>query len=141
MTVKEYLQQYADAVRIAERLKTEYKDELDQIDNIRSALGGDGLPKGGGISKTVEERAIRLADKALEYKQAELDAIRIRQEIFDAISAVPGEKGDVLYERYINLKSWGEVAKTVGYSKSRTHDLHNEALTLVKVRTQSDTHS
>ena len=132
MTAKEYLQQYADAVRIAQRLKTEYEDELDQIDNIRSALGGDGLPKGGGISKTVEERAIRLADKALEWKHAELDAIRIRQEIFETIMSVPGAEGDVLYERYINLKSWSKVAQTIGYSKRQACNLERRGLELVK---------
>lgn len=138
MTAKEYLQQYEDAVRIANRLKTEYEKEVEQIDSIRSALGGDGTPRGGGISRVVENRAIKLADKALELKQAELDAIRIRQEVFDVIREIPGEKGDVLYERYINLKSWSQVARAVGYSKSRTHDLHREALDLIKVRTQSD---
>ena len=139
MTAKEYLQQYAEAVRAVRRLQFEYQEELYLIDNVRSTLGGDGTPRSNAISKSVEEKAIRLADKALELKQAELDAIRIRQEVFDAISEIPEEKGDVLYERYINLKSWSEVAKAVGYSKSRTHDIHNEALQLVKVRTQSDT--
>ena len=139
MTAKEYLQQYDNAVRIARLLKREYEKELDLIDNVRSALGGDGQPRSGSVSKPVEETAIRLADKALAWKQAELDAIRIRQEVFDVIREVPGEKGDVLYERYINLKSWSEVARSVGFSKSRTHDLHNEALKFLKVRTQSDT--
>ena len=138
MTAKEYLQQYGEAVRIAERLKTEYDQELLKIDAVRSTLGGDGTPHGTGISRATEDKAIRLADKALELKDAELEAVRIRQEVFDLIRTVPGEKGDVLYERYINLKSWGDVAKAVGYSKSRTHDLHNEALNLIKVRTQSD---
>lgn len=138
MTAKEYLQQYGEAVRIAERLKTEYDQELLKIDAVRSTLGGDGTPHGTGISRATEDKAIRLADKALELKDAELEAVRIRQEVFDLIRTVPGEKGDVLYERYINLKSWGEVAAAVGYSKSRTHDLHNEALDMIKVRTQSD---
>ena len=151
MTAKEYLQQYGDAVRIAERLKKEYDQELLKIDAVRSTLGGDGTPHGTGISRATEDKAIRLADKALELKDAELEAIQIRQEVFDLISTVPGEKGDVLYERYINYirdnetgrlrqKTWREVAAAVGYSKSRAHDLHNEALDLIKVRTQSDTH-
>lgn len=136
MTVKEYLQQYENAARIARRLKREYENELEQIDNIRSGLGGDGTPRGSGTSRSVEEKAIRLADKALEWKTAELEAIQLRQEIFDVINTVPDEMGDVLYERYINLKSWSEVAKAVGYSKSRTHTLHRKALAFLKDRTQ-----
>lgn len=132
MTAKEFLQQYGEAVRIAERIKTEYDQEQDLIDSVRSALGGDGVPHGGGISKATENKAIKLADKALELKDAELEAIRIRQKVFDVIRTVPGEKGDVLYERYINLKSWDEVADSVGYSKRHARNLHDEAIDIVQ---------
>lgn len=132
MTAKEFLQQYGEAVRIAERIKTEYDQEQDLIDSVRSPLGGDGTPHGGGISKATENKAIKLADKALELKDAELEAIRIRQKVFDVIRTVPGEKGDVLYERYINLKSWDEVADSVGYSKRHARNLHDEALDIVQ---------
>ena len=132
MTAKEFLQQYGEAVRIAERIKTEYDQEQDLIDSVRSALGGDGTPHGGGISKATENKAIKLADKALELKDAELEAIRIRQKVFDVIRTVPGEKGDVLYERYINLKSWDEVANSVGYSKRHARNLHDEAIDIVQ---------
>lgn len=132
MTAKEFLQQYGEAVRIAERIKTEYDQEQDLIDSVRSALGGDGTPHGGGISKSIENKAIKLADKALELKDAELEAISIRQKVFDVIRTVPGEKGDVLYERYINLKSWDEVADSVGYSKRHARNLHDEAIDIVQ---------
>lgn len=132
MTAKEFLQQYGEAVRIAEMVKTEYDQEQDLIDSVRSALGGDGTPHGGGISKATENKAIKLADKALELKDAELEAISIRQKVFDVIRTVPGEKGDVLYERYINLKSWDEVADSVGYSKRHTRNLHDEAIDIVQ---------
>lgn len=132
MTAKEFLQQYGEAVRIAERIKTEYDQERDLIDSVRSALGGDGVPHGGGISKATENKAIKLADKALELKDAELEAIRIRQKVFDVIRKVPGEKGDVLYERYINLKTWDEVADSVGYSKRHARNLHDEAIDIVQ---------
>ena len=140
MTVKEYLQRYADAERVVRRLEREYEKESELIDNIRSGLGGDGTPRGSGTSREVEEKAIRLAEKALEWKEAKLEAIQIRQEVFEAIQEVSGDAGDVLYERYINLKSWKNVADSVGYSKSQTHALHRKGLALVKVRTQSDTY-
>ena len=128
MTAKEYLQQYGEAVRIAERLKSEYDQELLKIDAVRSPLGGDGTPHSKGISRATEDKAIRLADKALELKDAELEAIQIRQDVFNLIRKIPGEKGDVLYERYINLKSWSEVAAAVGYSERHVYNLHREGL-------------
>lgn len=132
MTAKEYLRQYGEAVRLAARLQIEYEKEKALIDSIQSGLGGDGTPRGGSIGKATEAKAVRLADKALKLKDAELEAVRIRQEIFDCIRQVPGEMGSVLYERYINLKSWREVASAVGYSKSRAHDLHNEGIEYLK---------
>lgn len=132
MTAKEYLQQYADAARVVRRLRIEYEEELVLIDNIQSPLGGDGTPRTGAISKSVEDKAIRLADKALELKEAELEAIRIRQEVFDVINKIPGEPGEVLYFRYVQLKSWGEISDIVGYSKRHIGRLHAEGLAQVQ---------
>ena len=39
---------------------------------------------------------------------------------------------DIDYEKYINLKSWGEVAEAVGYSKRHVQRIHDDALDLVK---------
>lgn len=132
MIAKEYLQQYQNAARIVQRLRREYEEEQEQIDAVRSPMGGDGMPRGGGINKSVEERAIRLSDKLLKWKEAELDAIRIRQEIFDVIRSIPGEAGEVLYLRYVQLKTWDEIAKSVGYSKRHIGRLHGEGLKLVQ---------
>ena len=132
MTAKEYLRQYAEAERLCRRLKTEYKKEVELIDSIRSALGGDGLPRGGQTSKVTEDKAIRLAEKLSEYQNAELDALRVKRTVLSTINAVPGEAGAVLYERYINLKSWDEVAKSVGYSKRQAHRFHEDGLAFVQ---------
>lgn len=132
MTAKEYLNQYADAVKASERLRAEYVQEVEAIDSIRSPLGGDGTPHGSGISKTVENRAIKLADKALAWKSAELDALRIRQEIFEVVNSIPGEKGDVLYHRYICLEGMEQVAEAVGYSVRQAYNIHDAALDMVK---------
>ena len=143
MTAKEYLRQYEEAARLARRLKTEYDKEVELIDSIRSALGGDGLPRGGGISKTTEVKAVRLAEKFSYYRDAELDALRIKRTVLSTINSIPGEAGSTLYERYINLKwdekrkiirlqTWDEVSKTIGYSKRQTHRFHVEGLAFVQ---------
>ena len=146
MTAKEYLEQYGEAVRVINRIQAEYDKQLELIDSVRSPLGGDGSPHGGSVSKDAENKATKLADKSLELMDAQIEAIRIRQRVFDVVNQIPGVRGDVLYERYINLRSWDEVARAVGYSRSRVDDFHNEALGLieisngqVKVRTKSDT--
>lgn len=116
MNARNYLMQYQEATRRAGILRNEYNKELELIDSVRSPLSGDGLPHGSGISKTVEDRAIRLADKAAALKIAELDALMIRQEIFETIIQIGGLERDVLIERYINLRTWDGVCKAVNYS-------------------------
>lgn len=134
MTAKQFLKQYEEAQRRANRYKTEYEAEQELIDNVRSTLGGDGMPHGSGVSRKVEDQAIRLNEKLLKWKYAELDAIRVRQEVFDVIRKVPGVEGDLLYERYINLKSWEQVAEACDRSDKwcRTR-LHSNALQIVSI--------
>ena len=128
MTVKEYLRQYEAAERIARRLKTEYDEQVLMIDNIKSPSNTDGMPHGSGISNRTEQSALRLLEAAERYKVAEVEALKKRQQVFNLIWNVPGLKGDILYERYINLKSWDQVADTVHVSLRHATRLHGEAL-------------
>ena len=133
MTAKEYLRQYEYADRRARRLEAEYEQELMMVDAIRSASDNDGMPHGSGISKPTEDRAIRLADKAMRLVDARREAIAKRQEVFDLINSVDGIEGTLLYERYINLKSWEKVAEVCDKSDKwcRTR-LHSNALQIVR---------
>ena len=131
MTAKQFLRQYEDAQRRALRYKTEYEKEHELIDSVRSTLGGDGMPHGSGIIKRVEDQAIRLAEKAMRWKAAELDAIARRQEVFELIDQIPGIEGEVLYERYVNLHKWEEICILVHYSWNGVHKVHRRSLRMV----------
>lgn len=132
MTAKEYLKQYEEAVRKEKRHRTEYEKECQLIDSVRSTLGGDGMPHGSGVSRKVEDQAIRLADKALTWKMAELDAIRVRYEVYELIQSIPGIEGEILFERYINLRKWENVCVMVHLSWYSVHDHHKKALRMVQ---------
>lgn len=131
MTAEEYLLQYGEAERIARRLKSEYDKESELLDSIRSPQGSDGQPRGGGVASPIEAKAVRLAEKLTEYQDAELEAIRIKRRVLRTINNVPGNKGAVLYERYINLLSWRQVADTLHYSERHCYSLHDQALNIV----------
>lgn len=131
MTAKEYLKQYEYAQKKANRFREEYETELLKVDAVRSLSDNDGMPHGSGISKPTENKAIRLADKALRWKQAELDAIEIRQEVFETIADIPDIEGDVLYQRYINLRKWEEICVLLHYSWKGIHLVHKRALNIV----------
>jgi DNA-directed RNA polymerase specialized sigma24 family protein len=132
MNIAGYLEQYRNADRRAKKLRKEYEEQKRRIDEIRSPLGSDGLPHGSGISKIVEERAIRLADKLLEYEDAELDAIELRQEVFDVIDHINGIEGEVLYEKYVNLKTWESVAEAVNVNVRTVYKIRIRALKKIK---------
>lgn len=134
MTAKEFLRQYEELNKRALRLKQEYQTELEKIDAIGSTLAGDGLPHGNGISRKTEDKAIRLADKAMKWKNAELDALEKRQEIFELIYDIPGIEGNVLYERYIELKTWEQIANALFYSYTGIFYVHKRALEIVEKR-------
>lgn len=134
MTAKEYLKQYEYAVDRVRRYEEEYQNELTLIDAIRSASDNDGMPHGSGISKPTEDKAVRLADRALRLTEARLEAIRIRQEVFDLIDSIDGVEGDVLYQRYVNLHKWEEICVLLHYSWQGIHLIHRRALAIVESR-------
>ena len=134
MTAKEYLKQYQYAVDRVRRYEEEYENESLLIDAIRSASDNDGMPHGSGISKPTEDKAVRLADRALRLTEARLEAIRIRQEVFDLIDSIDGVEGDVLYLRYVKLHKWEEICVMLHYSWQGIHLIHQRALAIVENR-------
>lgn len=136
-TAKEYLKQYGEAEKIAARIKAEYDKELEMIDSIKSPMDTDGMPHGTGVSRIVEQRAVRLAEKAEAYKVAAIDALKIRQDVFDVILKVDGVQGQILYERYINLKKWDQIADELHYTVRWVQYLHGEALKFITLHCTS----
>ena len=132
MTAKEYLRQYEKAVHRARRYREEYENESLLLDAIRSLSNNDGMPHGSGISRPTEEKALRLVDKRLRLIDAEVEAMKIRQELFDFIDRIDGVEGDVLFERYINLRKWEEVCVVMNYSWNGIHKVHRRALAIVE---------
>ena len=120
MTAVKFLEQYEEAVRVVARCQEEYETEAMLIDAVRSLSDNDGMPHGSGISKPTEEKAVRLADKRMRLIDAKLEAIAIRQGVFDVVNRVDGVAGDVLYQRYILLKKWDDIYTAVKYSESQT---------------------
>lgn len=141
MFVERYLKQYRNADKKVKQLEREIDKEQYLIDSIRSPLGSSGEPHGTGISKTVEIRAIRLADKRSEYEDAKSRAIEIRQRVFDAVLKVDGIEGEVLYEYYVDYydekkqkpKTWEDVADIVHVDSRSVYRIKNRALKKVSL--------
>ena len=131
MTAKEFLRQYEEANYKALQRRREYEKQLEMIDALSVKM--DGMPHGSNVSRPTEEMALRLADRHLRLIQAELDAIRIRQDVYDLVDRIEGIEGRVLYERYINLHKWEEICVILHYSWTGVHEAHKRALKLVEI--------
>lgn len=132
MTAKEFLRRYEYADLRAKRYEDEYKLEHELIGSI--SINYDGMPHGNGISRKTENDALKLAEKAERCVTARLDAIRVRQEVFDLISDIDGVEGEILYQRYIKLLKWEAVCIVVHLSWYSVHDHHKKALAIVQNR-------
>ncbi len=135
MTAKEFLKQFEYATQRAERCRRQYEDAQEKIDAIGSTLGGEpGMPHGTGISRRTEDKAIKLADAAAKWKEAEIDALIVKEQVFRLIWDIPGIEGQILYEKYINLKDWPIIASGLFYSESGIYKAHRRALRIVEKR-------
>ena len=132
MTAKEFLRQYEYADRKVKRLEQELEDELRMLDAIRSASDNDGMPHGHSISRPTEDKALKLADKRQRLVDARLDAVEVKQKVFDVINGIDGIEGDLLFQRYVKLHKWEEICILLNYSWYGVHNVHRRALHIVE---------
>lgn len=139
MKAIEYLEQYEYAIYAANRARANYELENERIDAIGSTLSNDpGMPHGTGISKKTENKAIRLADKAKKWLDAEEQAQIKLEEITDFINGIPGVEGTVLYQRYVLLLGWREIAENLVYSESGIFKVRDRALAIAERKLADD---
>lgn len=132
MNAKEFLKRYEYALYAAERARRNYELEMERIDAIGSALGGDGQPHGTGVSRKTEDKAIRLVEKASAWLDAEEKAQIVLEEMTDFINSIPGIEGVVLHQRYILLLGWKEIADNLAYTESGIFKVRTRALEIVE---------
>ena len=128
----EYLEQYEYALYAANRARANYELETERIDAIGSTLASDGQPHGTGISRKTENKAVRLADRAKEWLDAEEQAQIKLEEITDFLNRIPGIEGVALYQRYVQLLGWKEIADNLIYSESGIFKVRERALAIAE---------
>lgn len=128
----EYLEQYEYALYAANRARANYELETERIDAIGSTLASDGQPHGTGVSRQTENKAIRLADRAKEWLDAEEQAQIKLEEITEFLNKIPGIEGVVLYQRYVQLLGWKEIADNLIYSESGIFKVRERALAIAE---------
>lgn len=136
MTPKEYLQQYSDAVRRAAAALDHLHELQSMATRITPLYGGEG---GGGQHQSGDEKMQNAVDKIIEAKNRVSDELEMlestEREVVKTIDSVTNNAlNTLLYKRYINGKTFEQIAVEMNYSYYHVvHRLHPEALEAVKM--------
>ena len=130
LTAKEYLRQlYKQDLFIRQKIR-----ELGELRMTAGDLGGIDYAKDRvQMSVGAEAAFTQLVQKIADF-EAELDRTvdrfaDLRHEIIAKIQQLPDVKGaDILFRRYVDMKSWREIEDDTLYSTSYILRLHGEAL-------------
>ena len=135
MTPKEYLNQYRESVRRYYAAR-DHLDELHSIaEHITPVYCSSG---GGGGTRDGDEKMINAVSKIIDAKNRVSDELEMleatEREVTRTIDAVKDRTlRTLLYERYINGKTWEQIAVTMNYSYQHiVHFLHPRSLEAVK---------
>ena len=123
MSAKEYLMQYRDAMRRAKAI-------ADHIDDLRAMC--EQLKTEDGHKVELDKAVAELVD-AQNRAKLEVDRLTaLEQEIVQTISHTDEPYRTLLYERYINGKTFEQIAVMLNYSYRQTTRIHGNALNIVK---------
>lgn len=129
--VKEYLMQYRDVVRQASAAQDHLTELKAMAERITPNYGGCGSGN-AQIGDRLGEAVAKIVDA-----EAKLDAeiellIATEREIERAIKSVEEPYRTLLYERYINGKTWEQLAVDMHYSYRGITKMHGRALIVIK---------
>ena len=129
--VKEYLIGYRYAVRQASAAQ----DHLTELRAMAEQITPNYTSCGSGNAQTSDKlgKAVALIVEAEAKLDAEIELlIATEREIKRVIEAVEEPYKTLLYERYINGKTWEQIAVNMNYSYRQTTRMHGAALLAVK---------
>ena len=133
MTIKEYLSQ---AYRIDQRINS----KLDQVQSLReltvkaTSTLSDTYSSGNGNKQKMEGVIVKIIDLEHEIDEEIDRLVDLKQEIVSLIKKVKNPEYQTLLElRYLNFKTWEQIASEMHYSIQHTFRIHDKALSLLRI--------
>lgn len=123
MTTKDYLKQYNDARKKINAIKA-------HIDDLRSVC--EQLRTEDGESIHLDAAVAELVDSEKKACAEVMALCKTEGQVISTIEKVKEPYSTLLYERYVNCKTWEQIAVDMGYSYRQTTRLHGAALIAVK---------
>lgn len=131
MTAKEYLQKYRDAVRKVSAAQ----DHLDELRAMATRITPNYGAESGGVHQTADKLGAAVA-RIMDAESRVSDELELleatEREVIGTINSVEEPFRTLLYERYINAKTFEQIAVSMSYSWRQTIRLHGRALLAVK---------
>ena len=128
MTVKDYLRQVS-------RFSTVIRHKRERLEELRSTIEYKGVTYGDdpftpGDPATSRSNALAKLCSCAEELQKAIDDMNVqKQKAMDMIDSLPDSTMiDIFYGRYINGKSWDEIAYEAGRSLQSIFRLHGNGL-------------
>ena len=133
MTVKQYLQQAFILQKLINAKKSRIQDLRDMQFFIRAAAPGIKVQNSAKADPTGDTAAL-LLDLISECRHDIKRLLNIQREIEIVVNSVnrPDHRL-ILYERYINLKHWEDIAADNNYGWDTVHRKHREALKNISI--------
>ena len=97
-----------------------------------SAVALTGMPKGSGTVDDTGRLAAKLADLAYLIAAKLEEAIAVRLQIEQAIEGLDGQERVLMRLRYIEGRTWEEIAAAMHYSFRRVTQIHGNILQRLK---------
>ena len=133
MTIKEYLSQ---AYRIDQRINS----KLEQVSSLRelavkaTSTLSDTYSSGSGNKQKMEGVIVKIIDLENEIDEEIDRLVDLKQEIVSLIKKVKNPEYQTLLElRYLNFKTWEQIASEMHYSIQHTFRIHDKALSLLRI--------
>ena len=92
----------------------------------------DKTPSGTGDSIVLEERLDKITEFERHYSAQLIEAMQEIIELDEWLQQLPRRHEDVMRLRYIDARSWSEVARELAYSEAHCYTLHHEAVALLE---------
>lgn len=124
---KEYLKGYRKAKQ-REQMLLEQIQQL-RLDTMMPSINNDGMPHGSGGESDLSDYIEKYEELKEELQKERLAAVRTYQRIHRSLKRMEdSDERELLTRYYLIGEKWEEIAKKIGYSRSRTFDIYDRAL-------------
>lgn len=128
MTAKEYLKRYRHAVKMINRKTEQLKDLRMMSESLGGFSDGDRVQSSGNHDK-IASNVAKIVDLESEILSDINRMIEIKQDVINTIDLIEDEDlKEVLYMRYLEFRTWIDIAYEVGCSYQWIHELHGRGL-------------